>query len=128
MLTLRAIRAETSHVELAQLPPDMSLAASWTFLAEAFVVVFAHGQFRAFLDVDIQALITILAVPILIEELAFAHLSQVVFVEVVAGIPLLAQALQPVFADIVIVCSAVVMLCLLRRGRMSVGTSSAEGT
>jgi hypothetical protein len=107
MLALRAFWAEACHVELAQLTSDMSLAASGALGTEAFVVVLTHGQLRPFLDVHVQALISILAVPVLIEELTFAHLPQIVLVEVVARITLLAQPLQPMLADVVIVGPAV---------------------
>lgn len=128
MFTLRAVRAEPSHVKLAQLPSNMALAAPWTFVAKTFVVLFAHGQLGAFLDMDVQALITILAVAVLIIELAFAHLSKVVLVEIITSISLLAQALQPMLADVVVVRAAIVMLWRLCRSWVSVGTSSTEGT
>jgi hypothetical protein len=43
VLAFWPIWAKARHVELAELPPNMAFAASWAFVAEAFVVVFAHG-------------------------------------------------------------------------------------
>jgi hypothetical protein len=80
VLAFWPIRAEASHVELAELPPDMSLAASWPLLTETFVVLLAHGQLGTFFHVDVEAFVSILAVAILVEKLTLAHLSQVVLV------------------------------------------------
>jgi hypothetical protein len=78
---------------------------------------------------NIQALVSVLAIPILIVELTFAHLSQIVFVEVVTGVSFLAKALEPVLADVVVVLAAIVMLMRLLRGcGMTVGASTATRT
>lgn len=63
----------------------------------------------------VQALVTVLAIAVLVVELAFAHLPQVVLVEIVARLSLLAKALEPVFTHIVVVGPAVVMLRWLSR-------------
>ncbi len=77
---------------------------------------------------NIEALVSVLAIPILVVELTFAHLSQVVFVEVVTGITFLAKSLEPVLADIVVVLAAIVMLRLLRGCGMTVSASTAART
>lgn len=78
------VRTESRKVKLANIATHMTLIASRTFLTEAGVVVFAQWKLRVFLDMDIKALVSILAVSILIIELAFAHLAQIIFVQVVA--------------------------------------------
>ncbi len=76
----------------------------------------------------IQTLVAILAVSVLVVELAFAHLPQIILMQVVAGIALLAQALEPVLADIVVIRAAEVAVGRLRGCGMAVWTSSAQRT
>lgn len=98
----------------------MSLRTPGPALTEALaLIVLAQRQPRLLLDMQIQTLIPVLAVPVDIVELALAHLAQVVLVQVVAGVALLAQRLQPVLADVVVVLPiveaiavAVVGLCV----------------
>lgn len=73
---------------------------------------------------DVKALVAILAVSVLIEELALAHLSQIVFVKIITCISFFAEALEPVFAHIVVVVAAIVMLGLLSGSRMAIRTST----
>lgn len=120
-LAIRSVGAEAGHVELAEPSPDVTLPAPRALLAEASVVVLARGQPRLLLDVDVEALVAVLAVAVLVVELALAHLPQVVLVEVVARVPLLAQAFEPVLAHVVVVLAAVVVRRLLRRCRVAVG-------
>ena len=126
ILAIRTIGTEAGQVEFAEFPPNVSLAASGTFLAETLVVLLAHGQLTILLDVDIQTFIAILTEAVLIVELAFAHLSKIVLMEIVAGIAFLAKSLQPVFADVVIILPAEVVLRGLSRRWMSIGTATAK--
>ena len=77
----------------------------------------------------IQALVTILTEAILIVELTFAHLAQIVLMEVVASIAFLAEAFEPMLADIVIVLSPkVVLMRWLTWRRVPVWTAAAKWT
>ena len=58
---------------------------------------------------NIQTFIAILAVSILVVELALAHLAEVVFVQVIAFISLLAKTFQPMFTHVVVVVSSIVV-------------------
>ena len=128
MLAIRTIRTEASHVEQADLSPHMSLATSGALLAEAFIVILTHGKLAVLLDVHVKAFISILTVAMLIIMLTLGHLPQVVFMEIITGITLLAQTFQPVFAYVVVVLSAEVVRRLLARSRMPIGASAAQGT
>lgn len=110
VLAVPAVGAEAGHVELAQLAAHVPVGAARALLAEPAVVVLAHGQLGVLLDVHVQTLVAVLAVAVLVEELALAHLAQVVLVQVVARVALLAQALEPVLAHVVVVVAAVVVL------------------
>jgi len=77
---------------------------------------------------NIEALVSVLAIPILIVELTFAHFSQVVFVEVVTGIAFLAKPLEPVLADVIVILATIVMLRWLRGCGMTVSASTATRT
>jgi len=48
---------------------------------------------------SIETFLDVLTVSVVVEEETFGHLSNVVFVEKLAGIALLAEALEPVLAD-----------------------------
>lgn len=104
----------------------MSVWASRSLLTETLVVVFTQGKFGVFLDMNIKTFVSILTIAILVEELTLAHLSKIVFVEVVACIALFAEALEPMFADIIVIISAVVMLGLLCWGWMTIRTTSTS--
>jgi len=78
--------------------------------------------------VNIEAFIAILTVSVLIEKLTFAHLPEIVFVKIVASVSLLTESLQPMFTDIIIIVPTVVMLRLLGRCRVAVGTTSTSRT
>ena len=51
------------------------------------------------IDVQIQALITVGAVPVAHKKVALGHLAQVVLVQKLARLALLAEAAKPVLAD-----------------------------
>lgn len=128
VLTLSPIGTEPGKVEFTDLPPHVPVATPRALLTEAPVVLLAQRQPRLLLDVQIQTLVPVLAVAILIVELTLAHLPQVVLVEIVARIALLAQRLEPVLADVVVIV-AVVVVARRRglRGRwVAVGTPSSE--
>ena len=109
IFTISTVGAEAGQVELTELSSDVSLVAPWTLLAEAGIVVIAQRQLRVFLDMDVETFVTILAVPILIEELALAHFAEVVLMQIVAFIPLLAKTFQPMLAHVVVVVSAIMV-------------------
>jgi len=81
-------------------------------------------------DVQVQALITIRAIPVPDEEIALRHLAQVVLVQELARLALLAEPAQPMLAYQRPV-SATVRLAgrVLRRigGDVSLGTARFEG-
>lgn len=129
--TIPALRTEPRQIEFAKLPPHMPFTASRPLLTETFIVVLAQGQSRLLLDVQIEALIAVLAVAVLVVELALAHLAEVVLMQVVAVVTLHAQGFEPMLADVVVVLTPEVVVAgglLLRRGGVSIWTSSAEGT
>lgn len=128
MLTLFPIWTKAGKIELAQLPPNVPLSASWALLAKSAVIVFAQRQLRIFLDMDVQTFITVLAIPVLVEELTFAHLPQIILVEVIARIALFAETFKPVLADIVVVVTAIVVLRGLVACRMAIGTATSART
>lgn len=113
MATLGPIRAKAGHVVDAQLFSDMSLGASWPFGTKPGFVVVALGQFLILLDVHVETFITVLTVAVLVVELTFAHLSQVVLVQIVAVISFLTQPFEPVLAYIVVVGPRVVVSAMV---------------
>jgi hypothetical protein len=129
MLALPAVGTESSEIELTKLSPDVAVWTSGTLFAKPLVVVFTHWQLGTFLDMDVETLVTILTVAILVVELTLAHLSKVVFVQIVASIAFLAQALEPMFAYIIVIlvvaAEVVVLILLWSWSRVSVGTASA---
>lgn len=128
--TIPPLGTKPRQIEPAKLPPHMSFTASRPLLAEAFIVVVAQGQPRLLLDMQIEALVAVLAVAVLVVELALAHLAEVVLMQVVAVVALHAQRFEPVLADVVVVLTPEVVVIgglLLRRGGVSIGASSAEG-
>lgn len=106
----------------------MSVRTPWTFLTESLVIVIAQRKLRILLDMNIKTLVAILTVAVLVVELTFAHLSEVVFVKVVTCIALFTEPLEPMFADIVVIVATVVVLRLLGWCRVSVGATSTSGT
>lgn len=98
-LALGPVGAEPGEVERAQLPPDVLLRAPRPQRAEAHVVMRARRQPAQRVDVQVQTLVTVGAVPVAHEEVALGHLAQVVLVQELAVLALLAQAAQPVLAD-----------------------------
>lgn len=77
---------------------------------------------------NIETFVAVLTIPILVEKLTFAHLSKIVLMKVVTGITLFTEALEPMFADIVVIVSTVVMLSLLCGCGMTIGATSASRT
>lgn len=98
-LALGPVGAEPGEVEGTQLPPHVLLRAPGPKRAEAHVVVRARRQPAQRVDVQIQALVAVGAVPVAHEEVALGHLAQVVLVQELAVLALLAEAAQPVLAD-----------------------------
>lgn len=114
-LTLGPIRAEPSEVVRAQLPADVLLRAPRPQRAEPHIVVRAGRQPAHGVDVEIQALVAVGAVPVAHEEVALGHLAEVVLVQELAVLALLAQAAQPVLADEAVE-AALLRLPAARRG------------
>ncbi|KAK5636863.1 hypothetical protein RRF57_012575 [Xylaria bambusicola] len=92
------IGTEASEIAQAQLPSHMSLAAIRAERAEAAVVVWARREFGQRVDVQVQTLVAVGAVPVAHEEVAFGHLAQVIFVQELASFALFAEGAQPVLA------------------------------
>lgn len=97
-LAILAIGAEASQVIRAELPTDVLLGAVRAQRAEALVVVRARGQLGLGVDVEVEALVAVGAVAVADEEVALGHLAQVVLVQELAALALLAQRAQPVLA------------------------------
>ncbi|KAL8305503.1 hypothetical protein RB597_003701 [Gaeumannomyces tritici] len=93
------IRAEAAEVVRAQLAPHVLLCAPRPQRAEALVVVRTRGQLGLRVDVEIHALLAVLAEAVAEVKVALGHLAQVVLVQELAAIALLAQAAEPVLAD-----------------------------
>lgn len=66
---------------------------------EAAVVVRTRRQPRLRIDVQVQTLVAVAAVAVAHEEVALGHAPQVVLVQELAALALLAQAAEPVLAD-----------------------------
>lgn len=98
-LALRSVGAEPGQIEHAQLPPDVLLGAPRAKRAEAHVVVRTGRQATQRVDVEVQALVAVGAVAVPHEKVALGHLAQVVLVQELAVLALLAEAAEPVLAD-----------------------------
>lgn len=98
LLTRRTVGAEAGEVARAQLAADVLLAAGGAQRTEALVVVGAGRQLGLGVDVQIQTLVAVAAVAVADEEVALGHLAQVVLVQELAALALLAQRAQPVLA------------------------------
>jgi len=94
--TIRAQRTVSSQIVLTCNPTDMFSGAGRAKLAKAAFVI---GTLDApFLWMGIETLISRRAVPVLGEPPAFRHASQVVLVQKLACIALLAEAAEPMLA------------------------------
>src|SRR6202012_4605542 len=115
VLAFFPVGTKPSKVEPTEFPPHKAIRPPRAFLSEAFIVVFAHGQFRTFLDMHVKALVALLTISILVVELALAHLSQIVLMQVITSISFLTKPLEPVFAHVVVVlvvaAKVVVLVC-----------------
>lgn len=76
----------------------MLLAAIGAQGAEALVVVRAGRELGLGVDVQVEALVAVRAVAVPHEEVALGHLAQVVLVQELAALALLAERAQPVLA------------------------------
>ncbi|KAL7821923.1 hypothetical protein V8C26DRAFT_391403 [Trichoderma gracile] len=97
-LALRPVRTEPREIEDTQLPPHVLLRTHRPQRTEAHVVVRTRRQLRQRIDVQVQTLLAVGAVPVAHEEVALGHLAQVVLVQKLAVLALLAQPAQPVLA------------------------------
>lgn len=98
LLAVRTFRAEAGKVEAAQLAANVLFGAVGPEGAEAHVVVRAGWQTTLRVDVEVEALVAVGAVAVAHEEVALGHLAQVVLVEELAVLALLAEAAQPMLA------------------------------
>lgn len=83
-LTQLPVGAETAQVVEANLPLGVLLVAPGAQGAEAPFVVRAGGKPGGRVDVQVQALVAVRAVPVPDEEVALGHLAQVVLVQELA--------------------------------------------
>ena len=93
----------------------MPLGTPRALFTKPLVVILASRQSRTLLDVQIQTLIPVLAVPVGVVELALVHLPHVVLVQEVAARAFLAERFQPVLAHVGF-CAAGVRPVLVGRG------------
>lgn len=114
-LALRPIRTKPREIVRAQLPPHVLLRAQRAQRTKAHIVVRTRRQLRQRIDVQIQTLLAVGAVPVAHEEVALGHLTQVVLVQKLALLALLAQAAQPVLAHQRVEPARRMLLLLLRR-------------
>lgn len=94
-----AVGTEAGKVEQAELSANVSLGAEWAQFTESPIVVLTGWQSGLFANVLIETVIAVGAVSGPGEGLAFGHASQVVFVQILALQPLLAEALEEMLAD-----------------------------
>jgi hypothetical protein len=91
-LTLWSTRTESSHVQRTSWSPYMFLFALGTLWTESSLVILALSHFCLLFDVQIETLVSAIAVSKCSKESTFWHSSQVIFVQVVAIIFLFAKA------------------------------------
>lgn len=152
LLALRPLRAEAREVELAQRLPDVLLGAAGPQRAEAALVPRARREAGVRVDVEVETLVcgwdgmlafaqgkgraggghrtrrrtSIAAVPVPHEEVALGHLPQVVLVQELAALALLAQAAQPVLAHEVVEVAVVALRDMAVRARVAHGAVALE--
>lgn len=122
-LALRPIGTEAREIVHAQLPPHVLLRAQRAQRTEAHVVVRARRQLRQRVDVQVQALLAVGAVAVAHKKVALGHLAQVVLVQKLALLALLAQAAQPVLAHQRVEPAGRVLLLLLLLLRAVLGAA-----
>lgn len=94
-----ALGAEPGEVEHAKPTANMPLGAEGTQFTKSSIVLLTRRESGLLANVLVQAVVAIGAVPGPGERLAFGHAAQVVLVKVLALEPLLAKALEEMFAD-----------------------------
>lgn len=99
LLTLPPIRAKSRKIKLAQRASIMRLGTMRSERTEAAIVVQARRELRRGVDVQIETLVAVAAVEGSHVLVAFGHAAQVIFVEELALVALLAETAQPVLAD-----------------------------
>lgn len=97
-VAVRAQRAEPYHVSRTVDLLDVFLGALRAQRTETHVVVLALLHLGLVVDVEVLALGRLRAVAVLCEEDALGHLPQIVLVQVLALVVLLAEAPEPVLA------------------------------
>ena len=98
-IALRAQRAEASQVVRAGGAAHMLLGTLGTKFTKATLIAFAPAALDTRLNVHVQAVFRRVAESKSGEKAALRHAPQVVLVQVVAHVALLAQSSQPVLAD-----------------------------
>ena len=118
-----AVRAEAAQVVEANLPLCVLLIAPGPQRAKPPIVVRAGREAGRRVDVEVQALVAVGAVPVADEKVALWHLAQVVLVQELARLSLLAEAAEPVLAHqraegglLVLMAATAGLLLLLLRG------------
>ncbi|TLD28624.1 hypothetical protein PspLS_03623 [Pyricularia sp. CBS 133598] len=98
LLTQPPVGTEAAQIVGTQVPPDVLLAAPGAERAKALVVVRTRRQLALRVDVQVQTLLAVLAVAVADVKVALGHAAQVVLVQELAPVALLAQAAQPMLA------------------------------
>ena len=96
LLTGLTVGAEAAEEVRTDGATDVLLAAVGAEGAEAAIVMRTRGQLALGVDVEVEALVAVGAVAVAEEEIALGHLAQIVLVQELARLPLLAQSPQPV--------------------------------
>ncbi len=104
----------------------MPLPTPRPLLTKPPIIILTQFPSTLLFHMKVKTLIPILTIPILIVELTFTHLPQIILVEIIACIALFAQSFEPVLADVVVIVVVAPRVFLGGRG-MAVGTAAAEG-
>lgn len=99
LLAISTIRTETRQEVRTHLLSHVFLGASWAQWTKALIVMWAGRQFALGIDVQVKAFVSVAAKAVSQEKVALGHLTQVEFVQKLAGLALLAKASQPMFAN-----------------------------
>lgn len=114
-IALASKRTESGNVVRTHDAPDVFLFAARALGTEAAAVQLAFTAFHFWRNVDVQALLCRIAEPKRGIEATLGHFAQVILVQIVACIALLAKATQPVLAHSA--PEKIAALCDSRRGR-----------
>ena len=110
LLALPSIRAKAGKVELAQRLPHMLFATSLTQGAKSPLVMRTRRQSRCRIDVQVIAVLATDTVATAIVVRTLRSSPDVVFMQVIALVTFLAETLQPVLTDEVVVVMVAVLI------------------